>query len=195
MNLFDRLGSIAKNVGDMTNEMFEINRLNAMINTKRNQISERKNQIGDLYWGRYCNGEDVGPAAEELCGEISQLQTEILGLQEAIAAIKEAQRLRSSCPHCGAQLPPDATFCQNCGRKIERDEQKNVCEACGARLVEGANFCQRCGAEVKAKPTSDVPRCASCGAKLAKGAQYCHSCGAQAPSAQPVEDSSEQNND
>ena len=55
------------------------------------------------------------------------------------------QTMKIKCPVCGAECPPEAKFCRNCGTKLE---QKAFCKSCGAELVPGAKFCRNCGAAV-----------------------------------------------
>lgn len=55
------------------------------------------------------------------------------------------QTMKIKCPVCGADCPPEAKFCRNCGTKLE---QKAFCKSCGAELVPGAKFCRNCGASV-----------------------------------------------
>ena len=55
------------------------------------------------------------------------------------------QTMKIKCPVCGADCPPEAKFCRNCGTKLE---QIAFCKSCGAELVPGAKFCRNCGAAV-----------------------------------------------
>ena len=55
------------------------------------------------------------------------------------------------CPKCGAQVSAEATFCQNCGvslAKENEDEKPKTCPNCGKELVTGAKFCDSCGTEL-----------------------------------------------
>ena len=45
-----------------------------------------------------------------------------------------------SCPACRHTNPPDAKFCQQCGRPIHRS-----CAACHTEIAPDAKFCHRCG--------------------------------------------------
>src|SRR5215469_10159104 len=44
------------------------------------------------------------------------------------------------CPSCGTDNPADASFCEQCGAKLEL-----VCPACKTALSPGARFCKKCG--------------------------------------------------
>lgn len=51
-----------------------------------------------------------------------------------------------NCPYCGYELRGNAVFCDNCGTKINR--QQNKCEYCGYELRANAKFCDSCGTKV-----------------------------------------------
>jgi class 3 adenylate cyclase/tetratricopeptide (TPR) repeat protein len=48
-----------------------------------------------------------------------------------------------ACPRCQHQNPADATFCQECGSRLEAP-----CPACGVTNELGAKFCKKCGQRV-----------------------------------------------
>src|ERR1700739_81239 len=47
------------------------------------------------------------------------------------------------CSGCSSDNPPDAAFCEQCGRKLEL-----ICPACKAGVSPGARFCKKCGASL-----------------------------------------------
>src|ERR1700756_2659954 len=47
------------------------------------------------------------------------------------------------CPSCNHDNPVDASFCEECGAKLEL-----ICPACKASVSPGARFCKKCGAAV-----------------------------------------------
>jgi class 3 adenylate cyclase len=47
------------------------------------------------------------------------------------------------CPACKRENPADASFCEQCGLKLEL-----VCPACKASISPGARFCKKCGAAI-----------------------------------------------
>jgi class 3 adenylate cyclase/tetratricopeptide (TPR) repeat protein len=61
-----------------------------------------------------------------------------------------------ACPQCHAQNPDDASFCQECGSRLEP-----ACPSCGEFNRFGAKFCKKCGARLApanalgAAPTSN----------------------------------------
>ena len=56
------------------------------------------------------------------------------------------------CPHCGADNPPGARFCINCGQPLPR-----VCPTCGTVNPPAARFCMQCGAALDSAPSTDTP--------------------------------------
>ncbi|MEJ8858603.1 adenylate/guanylate cyclase domain-containing protein [Variovorax robiniae] len=54
--------------------------------------------------------------------------------------------MTSTCSGCGAQAPPDASFCPRCGRRLE-----SLCPSCGHACEPDFAFCPRCGAPRGAK--------------------------------------------
>lgn len=49
------------------------------------------------------------------------------------------------CRNCGAILPDDARFCQECGFKSEQSSEVRRCPRCGKPIPDGSLFCPSCG--------------------------------------------------
>ena len=49
------------------------------------------------------------------------------------------------CPSCRTDNPVDASFCEQCGAKLEL-----VCPTCKTALSPGARFCKKCGTAIAA---------------------------------------------
>jgi class 3 adenylate cyclase/ribosomal protein L40E len=47
------------------------------------------------------------------------------------------------CPKCHRDNPADASFCEECGAKLEL-----ICPACKASVSPGARFCKKCGTAI-----------------------------------------------
>ena len=59
----------------------------------------------------------------------------------------------SSCPHCGGQMPPEATFCGECGTTLR--ETRSICPGCGEQMPAASLYCGDCGAQIPVgDPTS-----------------------------------------
>ena len=68
----------------------------------------------------------------------------------------------AKCPSCGAELIPNAKFCDKCGADIEsapkttttetKEETSTTCPSCGAELLPNAKFCDKCGSSITNAP-------------------------------------------
>ena len=56
------------------------------------------------------------------------------------------------CTNCGCDNPGDATFCEQCGRKLEL-----ICPACTVAVSLGAKFCKKCGAGLNVASVRSEP--------------------------------------
>ncbi|HEU4479892.1 MAG TPA: SPFH domain-containing protein, partial [Pyrinomonadaceae bacterium] len=52
---------------------------------------------------------------------------------------------KTNCIKCGAQMPPGAKFCSECGAK----QEKQKCGKCQTELPPGTKFCNECGTKVE----------------------------------------------
>jgi class 3 adenylate cyclase len=57
------------------------------------------------------------------------------------------------CPSCKTANATDATFCEQCGSKLEL-----VCPACNAAVNPGARFCKKCGTALGASTTASAKK-------------------------------------
>lgn len=49
------------------------------------------------------------------------------------------------CSECGAEVPPDATECPQCGEPFEEEKETMICGSCGAEVDSDAESCWNCG--------------------------------------------------
>ena len=164
MAFFDKLGEITKSVGDKTNDMIEINKLNSKIKAERAAIETGKAELGALYWSKFEAGAKLDADAMELCAKIQGSFDAIAGFEAEIKRIKEENEKKSQPEPAacvpGAPLSGESMFCSNCGAKV----------------ALGTKFCPQCG-----KPIAPAERlCPACGAELASDAKFCPECGAKA---------------
>jgi ribosomal protein L40E len=52
----------------------------------------------------------------------------------------------SSCPSCGGQMPPEATFCGVCGTTLR--ETRSICPGCGEQMPAASLYCGDCGTQI-----------------------------------------------
>lgn len=129
---FDKIGEVAKSAADKTNDMLELNRLNAKIGAAESSIAKLKEQIGNFYWEKAAAGAQPDAEIVAWCEAIQTAKEEIASLREAVAAIKgsaqppappvpptlSAPPALMKCPACGAENPTGTKFCSECGGKI-----------------------------------------------------------------------------
>jgi hypothetical protein len=126
MAFFDKIKAAAEAVGDKTNEMIEVTKLNGKVSAEHTAISDEKNQIGELIFGRFASGETFDPEITGLCEGIQAHLAAIEALQKEIAAVKAGMAKAApeapsgaTCPACGAVNTPGVRFCGSCGGKLE----------------------------------------------------------------------------
>lgn len=130
MALFDKIGEMAKNVGDKTGDMIEVSKLNSQVSEADKRILEKKREIGEFCWGQYIANIQLDPEVAKLCAAIKEDEALIARMQADIRSIKadkaaapvvvEAGLLR--CQKCGEPNPEGTRFCQACGVRLEVPE-------------------------------------------------------------------------
>ncbi len=73
------------------------------------------------------------------------------------------------CKFCDTENPDDASFCKQCGKRIDG---KRACPNCGSMNADDAVFCNACGIRLDGKIT-----CPNCGT-ITEGS-FCPACGAR----------------
>ena len=200
MAFLNKIGEMAKNVGDKTGDMIEVGKLNSRVSEAERRIVEKKREIGEYCWARYIANIQLDPEVAKLCAAIKEDEALIAKTQAEIRSIKadkaaapvvvEAGLLR--CQQCGTGNPEGTKFCQECGAKLETPMpaapvEVATCPSCGFQNPVGTRFCQECGRDMEAPQEATGPICPSCGAANAAGDRFCKECGApldEAPAAE-----------
>lgn len=167
MAFLDKLGSLAKNAADKTNEMMETSKLNSKINESKSKIAARKSEIGEYYWKKYESGETLHEEVMELCAAIKAEDEAIEGYNQEIMKIKAAPPQTQEgvpvvdldatpCASCGAPVPAGKKFCPECGTPATLPQpapapDSVACPSCGKPIPEGKSFCPECGAPAAAQ--------------------------------------------
>lgn len=154
MAFFEQLGKrltdAGQNVAQQTQNLADVTRLNSAISENEKKISQLFLVIGQSYYEKHKN--DSGAEELEKIAEVNTLYFEIAANREKIKQIKGVVK----CENCGADVPLNASFCNACGTKVNRNEVPNVsteveclCPACHAAVEKGNLFCNHCGAKIE----------------------------------------------
>lgn len=163
MAFFDKLETLAKNIGDITSEAIETGKLNSKISQEKNLAAEQWKKIGEYYYNLYISG---GEAALEILEYCEAAKAHLAAAEEARAAIektKEENEARAQAAAAAAvpQTPAAETVCPNCG----------------AAVADGKKFCSECGAKIEVPVPAGPKYCTGCGAVIAEGRKFCSECG------------------
>jgi predicted nucleic acid-binding Zn ribbon protein len=158
MAFLDKLGDLARNIGDKTSETIETTKINNRIGSERTAIAECMRRIGEIYYRKHQEGDSGDPAAAELLATIdghnraiADAQTEIERIKAKAAAPTPAaapapSAAGAACPSCGAANPAGTKFCQECGAKTDAPTPaETTCPICGAPVPAANKFCGGCG--------------------------------------------------
>lgn len=170
MAFFDKLGDIARNIGDKATDAIETNKLNSKINAEKTAIAECMRQIGEYYYGKHQTGDPDDPAVAEIYAAIdghnkaiadtqaeiiriqeeNSQQTEQAGVAETVIAVAPDYTAAGdiACPSCGKLNSAGTKFCCECGSKLEvppPQPQERFCPECGTPVSSDNKFCGTCG--------------------------------------------------
>jgi len=132
MAFFDKLGGIAKNIGDKASDTIETTKLSGKIKAEKTAITALEQQIGAYCYQQHQAGQACDPGAAEWLAAIDGHNTAIAELQAEIARIQAAAAAPAPEPMPVAEPAP-------------AEEAARVC-ACGAAVPAGMKFCGECGA-------------------------------------------------
>lgn len=151
MAFLDKLGELARNVGDKTNEMLEASRLSSKARSEENAVADRKRELGQYIFEKYLSGEQMDETATEYCRTIQAGEETIEALNAEIQRLKAAPAREepAACKNCGETLQSDAKFCSTCGAKVEGQPAQKCCPACGKKVTEETRFCSECGTKIQ----------------------------------------------
>lgn len=166
MALFDKINTIAKNVGEKTGEAIEITKLNAKISGEKSAMADLYKQLGEKIYEKYASGAYQDADMAELFTAVDARRANIAEAEDKIKAIKAENQAKAQavpqaqdapagavCPGCGAAVADGVKFCNQCGTKIEvpvsAAEEKKVCCCCGTEVAFGVKFCSQCGTRIE----------------------------------------------
>lgn len=167
MAFLDKLGDLAKNLGDKTSDAIETGKLNSRINAEKAAAGEELKKIGEHYYNLYLAGGQTAPevlafceaakahdeAAAEAQAEIDRIkaENEAEKAAEAPLAPPASDAGTLACAACGTSNPQGTKFCCQCGEKLipPAEQAKPVCPSCGTGVAPGVKFCNECGTRIE----------------------------------------------
>ncbi len=89
------------------------------------------------------------------------------------------------CRECGAENPPEARFCYQCGKEISRlpqdassfQSQSAFCQKCGVQNPPSSKFCMECGTTLKQIEAKSPNVCPTCNSPIESSYSLCPNCG------------------
>ena len=184
MAFFEALGGKIINAGQSiaqsTKNFADVTKLNSTVSDLEKQIMDMYTIIGKAYYEQHKN--DANAEERQRIMAVNALFQQIDGIKRQI---KEIEGL-TKCPNCGADVPRDALFCNNCGSKIVKESTGRRCTNCGMPLVTDSVFCAHCGTkveqeEIKAENVGaagdNQKHCPICNAILSDEDAFCSGCG------------------
>ena len=117
MAFFDKLGDLAKNIGDKTTDAIETGKLNSKIGSETaaagEQVSPEALEFCQAAAAHYA-------AAEKAQAEIDRIRAENDAARAASSAVAAPPRSAAgpACTSCGAVNAPGTRFCGSCGAKL-----------------------------------------------------------------------------
>lgn len=116
MDFFDKLGeslvTAGKDVGQKAKDVSEVAKLKLDIKSKEDYVEKQYVLLGKAYFEAHKDEVDAEEAEQfflikEALEEIERMKAEILRIRGA-----------AECMQCGMKMPEEATFCSNCGAKM-----------------------------------------------------------------------------
>lgn len=130
MDFLNKLGGFAKNMGNKTNDLLEIGRLNSRIHAEEDAIDQHKFDLGDYTWDKFQTGVAMDERSTVICLAIREREQKIQAMREEINAIKrdkqagpkeqsaQAEDPAQLCPVCGGEIEAGCKFCGDCGTQL-----------------------------------------------------------------------------
>jgi double zinc ribbon protein len=137
-----RITNFTSPLGQISSLQNQIDHLNGQVGnlTSQNaQLQARNSQWFSQWWFSIVWALLGGTVGAFLFVSSARIRT---GRKDATS---ESGRI-GSCPHCGGQMPLDATFCGDCGTTLR--ETRSKCPGCGQQMPPASLYCGDCGTQI-----------------------------------------------
>ncbi len=151
MSLFNTLNTIAKSIGDVTNDAIEGNNINTKLNKEKAEIANILAEVGEIYYEEYKNGAQVNDVVMDLMKKVDAHAEIIKNLENQRKGLNERNQNRGvKCNSCGCENGEGNKFCKECGSSlIPEPVQMKTCPSCGANMENESVFCGDCGTKIE----------------------------------------------
>lgn len=123
-DLGETLSKTAKGIGEKADVFFETQKLMNKSAAERRLMEKTLNDLGNLVYRRFVDGEEYDIELAELCEKVTKHQTVLAGYKEEIAQLKG----HKICGDCGASIDKDCAFCPKCGTPCPEPEEEPFAE-------------------------------------------------------------------
>lgn len=118
MAFLDKLGSLAKNLGDKTNEAIAMSKLNGKITSEKALAETELRKIGEYYYGQFLSGGQIEPEILEACQSAKAHYDEAAHAQLEIDRIRAAEAAQAVTTASGRSCLPILRDREHSGNKI-----------------------------------------------------------------------------
>jgi uncharacterized coiled-coil protein SlyX len=152
-DLFGKLKGGAEKVAFEADKMARLNRARGEVDQVKRQIESLYTKLGEMYYQQFAHPAAEGPAYDEVCQNIAELEGKLSEKQAEVQHIN-AESYGTQAAQPAAPAPEAA---------VEAAAPAAAAGAAPPEAVPQTRFCPNCGQEL----TSAVKFCTNCGAKLA----------------------------
>ena len=134
MDFFDKLSKKAskayKVTADKTGKIAKETKLKLKISELKSKIEDLYEEIGEIIYQGYKNGEAIEDKITNKCKEIDEINNEINKFEDECMELRD----KRICINCKKKIDNNVKFCPNCGTeqieiiKNEKDEKTEECE-------------------------------------------------------------------
>lgn len=122
---FDELGvtiaKTAKGLGEKAELLYETQRLRSRISGEERLIGRIKEDLGNILYQHYLDGEELPDEQRILCEQIEQHKASIEEYKKKMASYKK----KKVCPSCKRHVDQSVSFCPYCGAACPDEETED----------------------------------------------------------------------
>jgi hypothetical protein len=151
-DFFGKLKSSAGKVAFEADKMTRLNRAKGDLEKIKGQIQAQYMKLGEMYYTQRGTAGVTGPAYDEICQAIMDLETQAGTMNEEIQRINiEAYAPQMTQPASGAAQPSPTTTTDQSTPPVTpapAAATPKFCPNCGTQIPVGTKFCPNCGTKV-----------------------------------------------